>query len=85
MKIKIQENIKKGKDKKTNKNKLPFSNLEIINIITTVKLNDNYKDKNSQLYINRPFSATEFCSKRVNYLKNKFRDLICEYESEIDS
>ena len=86
MKIKIQENIKKGrKSKKTYKNKLPFSNLEIINTITTIKLKDNNKDKYSQLYINRPLSATEFSSIRVNSLKNKFRDLICEYESEIDS
>ena len=82
MKIKI---LKKGKTKKTYKNKLPFSNIEIINSNTTVKLKDKNKDKNSQLYINRPFSATEFHCKRVNSLKNKFRDLICEYESEIDS
>ena len=82
MKIKI---LKKGETKKTYKNKLPFSNIEIINSNTTVKLKDKNKDKNSQLYINRPFSATEFHCKRVNSLKNKFRDLICEYESEIDS
>ena len=85
MKIKIQENIQKRKSKKINKNKLHFSNLEIINSITTVKLKDNNKGKNSQLFINRPFSVTDFSSKRVNSLKNKYRDLICEYESEIDS
>ena len=89
MKIKISQNpkIKQNKNNKKNKNNLVLSNTEMINSITTIKLKTKVKNKNSFLKENKPLSLSEDPSRTItgNSLRNKYRDLIYEYQSEIDS
>ena len=89
MKIKITQNpkIKLNKNQKKNKNNLVLPNSEIVNSITTIKLKTYAKHKNSFLNENKPLSLSEDPSRTIrgNLLRNKYRDLIYEYQSEIDS
>jgi len=89
MKIKITQNpkIKLNKNQKKNKNNLVLPNSEIVNSITTIKLKTNVKKKNSFLNGNKPLSLSQDPSRTIteNSLRNKYRDLIYEYQSEIDS
>ena len=59
----------------------------MINSITTIKLKTKVKNKNSFLKENKPLSLSEDPSRTItgNSLRNKYRDLIYEYQSEIDS
>ena len=89
MKIKISQNPKSKQNtyNKKNKNNLVLPNTEIINSITTIKLKTYAKNKNSFLNENKPLSLSEDPSRTIkgNLLRNKYRDLIYEYQSEIDS
>ena len=89
MKIKISQNPKSKQNtyNKKNKNNLVLPNTEIINSITTIKLKTYAKHKNSFLNENKPLSLSEDPSRTIrgNLLRNKYRDLIYEYQSEIDS